>query len=211
MSNITDPVLVASGAPSIASFGAGGQMYNADIFGGFNISAQQVNPLFSFRSTDPGVVNAPLLTNLTEAQKIGSTMDFKAVALGVRIIPTGVSGKGDTVLTPDEVAAMKSLLASAVITLNYGSNETKIAEFTGMHLTAPVDFAAADATNNCAIANGAINSTAWIKLSMPVGIEANLNIGGTVRFTKPVPASLYATANTFAFVVVLSGLKIVKS
>ena len=81
MSNITDPVLVAPGAPSIASFGAGGQMYNADIFGGFNISAQQVNPLFSFRSTDPGVTNAALLTNLTEAQKIGSTMDFKAVAL----------------------------------------------------------------------------------------------------------------------------------
>ena len=87
MSNITDPVLVAAGAPSIASFGAGGQMYNADIFGGFNISAQQVNPLFSFRSTDPGVTNAALLTNLTEAQKIGSTMDFKAVALGVRISP----------------------------------------------------------------------------------------------------------------------------
>ena len=211
MSNITDPVLVAPGAPSIASFGAGGQMYNADIFGGFNISAQQVNPLFSFRSTDPGVVNAPLLTNLTEAQKIGSTMDFKAVALGVRIIPTGVSGKGDTALTPDEAAAMKSLLASAVITLTYGSNETKIAEFTGMHLTAPVDFTAADATNTCAVTNGTINSTAWIKLSMPVGIEANLNIGGTVRFTKPVPASRYATANTFAFVVVLSGLKIVKS
>ena len=211
MSNITDPVLVAPGAPSIASFGAGGQMYNADIFGGFNISAQQVNPLFSFRSTDPGVVNAPLLTNLTEAQKIGSTMDFKAVALGVRIIPTGVSGKGDTALTPDEAAAMKSLLTSAVITLTYGSNETKIAEFTGMHLTAPVDFTAADATNTCAVTNGAINSTAWIKLSMPVGIEANLNIGGTVRFTKPVPASRYATANTFAFVVVLSGLKIVKS
>ena len=211
MSNITDPVLVAPGAPSIASFGPGGQMYNADIFGGFNISAQQVNPLFSFRSTDPGVVNAPLLTNLTEAQKIGSTMDFKAVALGVRIIPTGVSGKGDTALTPDEAAAMKSLLASAVITLTYGSNETKIAEFTGMHLTAPVDFTAADATNTCAVTNGAINSTAWIKLSMPVGIEANLNIGGTVRFTKPVPASLYETANTFAFVVVLSGLKIVKS
>lgn len=211
MSNITDPVLVAPGAPSIASFGAGGQMYNADIFGGFNISAQQVNPLFSFRSTDPGVVNAPLLTNLTEAQKIGSTMDFKAVALGVRIIPTGVGGKGDTALTPDEAAAMKSLLASAVITLTYGSNETKIAEFTGMHLTAPVDFTAADATNTCAVTNGAINSTAWIKLSMPVGIEANLNIGGTVRFTKPVPSSLYSTANTFAFVVVLSGLKIVKS
>lgn len=206
MSNITDPVLVADGAPIMSSFGAGGQMYNADIFGGFNISATLVNPLFTFRSTDPGVTNAALLTNLTEANKIGSTMEFKAVGLGVRVIPTG-----DSLLTPAQVAAMKSLLNSAVITLTYGSNETKIAEFTGMHLTAPVDYIAGDSTNTCAAQNGAINSTAWIKLSCPVGIEANLNIGGTVRFTKAVPSVLTSTPNSFAFVVVLTGLKVVKS
>lgn len=206
MSNITDPVLVADGAPIMSSFGAGGQMYNADIFGGFNISATLVNPLFTFRSTDPGVTNAALLTNLTEANKIGSTMEFKAVGLGVRVIPTG-----DSLLTPAQVAAMKSLLNSAVITLTYGSNETKIAEFTGMHLTAPVDYIAGDSTNTCASQNGAINSTAWIKLSCPVGIEANLNIGGTVRFTKAVPSVLTSTPNSFAFVVVLTGLKVVKS
>lgn len=206
MSNITDPVLVADGAPMMSSFGAGGQMYNADIFGGFNISATLVNPLFTFRSTDPGVTNAALLTNLTEANKIGSTMEFKAVGLGVRVIPTG-----DSLLTPAQVAAMKSLLNSAVITLTYGSNETKIAEFTGMHLTAPVDYIAGDTTNTCAAQNGAINSTAWIKLSCPVGIEANLNIGGTVRFTKAVPSVLTSTPNSFAFVVVLTGLKVVKS
>lgn len=206
MSNITDPVLVADGAPIMSSFGAGGQMYNADIFGGFNISATLVNPLFTFRSTDPGVTNAALLTNLTEANKIGSTMEFKAVGLGARVIPTG-----DSLLTPAQVAAMKSLLNSAVITLTYGSNETKIAEFTGMHLTAPVDYIAGDSTNTCAAQNGAINSTAWIKLSCPVGIEANLNIGGTVRFTKAVPSVLTSTPNSFAFVVVLTGLKVVKS
>ena len=206
MSNITEPVLVADGAPMMSSFGAGGQMYNADIFGGFNISATLVNPLFTFRSTDPGVTNAALLTNLTEANKIGSTMEFKAVGLGVRVIPTG-----DSLLTPAQVAAMKSLLNSAVITLTYGSNETKIAEFTGMHLTAPVDYIAGDSTNTCAAQNGAINSTAWIKLSCPVGIEANLNIGGTVRFTKAVPSVLTSTPNSFAFVVVLTGLKVVKS
>lgn len=206
MSNITDSVLVANGAPQMASFGAGGQMYNADIFGGFNISATLVNPLFTFRSTDPGVTNAPLLTNLTEANKIGSTMEFKAVGLGVRIIPTG-----DALLTPDQVAAMKSLLNSAIITLTYGSNETKIAEFSGMHLTAPVDYIAGDSTNTCAAQNGAINNTAWIKLTIPVGIEANLNIGGTVRFTKAVPSVLISTPNSFAFVVVLTGMKVVKS
>ena len=41
--------------------------------------------------------------------------------------------------------------------------------------------------------------------------QANLNIGGTVRFTRPVPASLYATENSFGFVVIMSGLKVVKS
>lgn len=206
MSNITDSVMVASGAPVMQSFGAGGQMYNADIFGGFNISAALVNPLFTFRATDPGVTNASLLTNLTEAQKIGSTMEFKAVALGIRIIPTG-----DSLLTPAQIAAMKSLLNSAVITLTYGSNETKIAEFSGMHLTAPVDYIAGDATNTCVTQNGAINNTAWIRLSIPVAIEANLNIGGTVRFNKAVPSVLTSTPNSFAFVVVLSGMKVVKS
>lgn len=207
MSSITSSVPVAAGAPSMPSFGAGGQMYIADIWGGFNISATLVNPLFTFRATDSSITNAQQLTNLTEAQKIGSTMEFKAVQLGLRVVPMG-SG---TALTPDQVNDMKSLLASAVVTLTYGSNETKIGEFSGLHLMAPVDFMAADATNTCAASNGAINSQAWINLKEPVCIQANLNIGGTVRFTRPVPASLYTVADSFGFIVILSGLKVVKS
>jgi hypothetical protein len=152
------------------------------------------------------VANAAQLTNLTEAQKIGSTMAFKVGQLGLRV----VSFKGET-LTLAEIAAMKDLLASAVVTLNYGSNETKIGEFTGLHLQAPVDVVGGDATNTCAVENGAINSTAWIKLRQPIGIMPNLNIGGTVKFTRPVPAGLYSTANSFGFIVIMSGLKIVKS
>lgn len=205
MSNILDPVQVQD-AVQVESFGAGGQQYIADIWGGINVSAEQVNPLFSFRATDSNVANAAQLTNLTEAQKIGSTMAFKVVQLGLRV----VSFKGET-LTLDEIAAMKDLLASAVVTLNYGSNETKIGEFTGLHLQAPVDVVGGDATNTCAVENGAINSTAWIKLRQPIGIMPNLNIGGTVKFTRPVPAGLYSTANTFGFIVIMSGLKIVKS
>lgn len=207
MANITDSVGVASGAPSLPSFGAGGQMYIADIWGGFNISATLVNPLFTFRCTDTSVANAEQLTNLTEAQKIGSTMEFKAVQLGLRVVPLA-SG---AVLNPAVVEDMKSLLASAVVTLNYGSNETKIGEFSGLHLMAPVDYVAADATNTCAAQNGAINSQSWINLREPVAIQANLNIGGTVKFTRPVPASLYSTPNSFGFVVIMSGLKVVKS
>lgn len=207
MANITDSVGVASGAPSLPSFGAGGQMYIADIWGGFNISSTLVNPLFTFRCTDTSVANAEQLTNLTEAQKIGSTMEFKAVQLGLRVVPLA-SG---AVLDPAVVEDMKSLLASAVVTLNYGSNETKIGEFSGLHLMAPVDYVAADATNTCAAQNGAINSQSWINLREPVAIQANLNIGGTVKFTRPVPASLYSTPNSFGFVVIMSGLKVVKS
>lgn len=205
MSNILSPVQVQD-AVEVESFGAGGQQYIADIWGGINVSAEQNNPLFSFRATDSNVANAAQLTNLTEAQKIGSTMAFKVVQLGLRV----VSFKGET-LTLDEIAAMKDLLASAVVTLNYGSNETKIGEFTGLHLQAPVDVVGGDATNTCAVENGAINSTAWIKLRQPIGIMPNLNIGGTVKFTRPVPAGLYSTANSFGFIVIMSGLKIVKS
>ena len=205
MSDILSPVQVQD-AVEVESFGAGGQQYIADIWGGINIGAEQNNPLFSFRATDSNVANAAQLTNLTEAQKIGSTMAFKVVQLGLRV----VSFKGET-LTLDEIAAMKDLLASAVVTLNYGSNETKIGEFTGLHLQAPIDVVGGDATNTCAVENGGINSTAWIRLRQPIGIMPNLNIGGTVRFTRPVPAGLYSTPNTFGFIVIMSGLKIVKS
>lgn len=206
MANITESV-TAQTAPVLQSFGAGGQMYIADIWGGFNISAKTDNPLFNFRATDLSMPNAEQLTNLVEASKIGSTMEFKAVQLGLRVIPL-TSG---AVLDPKVVEDMKSLLASAVVTITYGSNNTRIGEFSGLHLMAPVDYVAADATNTCAAQNGAINNTSWINLPVPVCIQANLNIGGTVRFTRPVPASLYASDNSFGFVVIMSGLKVVKS
>ena len=174
---ITDSVPVAPSAPVLRSFGAGGQQYIADIWGGFNVSAKLVNPLFTFRATDTSIANAEQLTNLAEAQKIGSTMEFKAVQLGLRVVPL-TSG---AVLDPAVVEDMKSLLASA------------------------------DATNTCAAQNGAINSASWINLKEPVCIEANLNIGGTVKFTRPVPASLYSTPDSFGFVVIMAGLKVVKS
>lgn len=207
MSNILSPVQVQD-AVEVESFGAGGQQYIADIWGGINVSAEQTYPLFSFRATDNNVPNAAQLTNLTEALKIGSTMAFKAIQLGIRL----VSFKANK-LTLEEYAALKDLLASAVVTLNYGSNETKIGEFTGMHLMAPVDAVASDSSDTCAVENGGINSTAWIKLRQPIGIMPNLNIGGTVKFTRAVPSVLYSGANEnkFGFVVIMSGLKIVKS
>ena len=93
MSSILASV-VPTNAPSIASFGAGGQMYIADMFTGFNISSERTNQLFAFAETDNSVPNAEFLTNLTEARKIGSTMDFKALQIGLRVVPRKLHGTG---------------------------------------------------------------------------------------------------------------------
>lgn len=205
MSSILDSV-VPTNAPSIVSFGAGGQMYVAEMYTGFNVSAERTNQLFAFPETDSSVPNAEFLTNLTEARKIGSTMDFKALQLGLRVVPTG-----DAPLTAAQVAAAKSLLASAKVKITLGSNQTIVGEFTGMHLLAPVDFLSLESSASSQQTNGAIGNTAWINLKEPIGIQANCNIGGSVRFSKAVPTALTATANSFAFIVVLAGLKVVKS
>lgn len=203
MGQITQPVTTT--APNIESFGAGGQMYMAEMWTGFNISAATINPLFAITATDGGT-NSEQLTNLEERRKIGSTMAFKADRIGFRVLSFGTG-----VLTPDQVAEMKRLLASAVITLNVGSNETKIAEFSGMSIMEAVDFAAADSTNTCAVGGGLGGGISWIKLQVPILVQANCNIGGTVRFTRAVPSALTSTVNSFGFVVMLQGLKVVKS
>lgn len=203
MGQITQPLTTT--APSIESFRSGGQMYMAEMWTGFNVSAETINPLFSITATDGGT-NSAQLTNLEERRKIGSTMAFRADRLGIRILNFGTG-----VVTPAQVQEVKRLLASAKITLNLGSNETKVAEFSGLSLMEPVDFVAADSTNTCAVGGGLGGGIGWIKLQMPIEIEANCNIGGTVRFTRAVPTALTSTPNSFGFVIVLQGLKVVKS
>lgn len=207
MSSILSPV-IPTNAPAVQSFGAGGQMYVADLWTGFNITADRDNELFAFSRTDSNVANSRMLTNLTEPRKIGSTMTFKATQIGLRVIKTK-----DNTLTLAEVTAMKDLLNSAVVKINYGSNDTVIAEFTGMHLTNPVDYivGAPSATADAIGCSGAVNPAGFIRLPEPIGMQDNVNIGGSVHFGRAVPSGLYSTANTFAFVVVLSGLKVVKS
>jgi hypothetical protein len=68
--SITTPVTTT--APMIESFGTGGQMYMASIWGGENVRNETILPLFSFRATDNTHENAAQLTNLQEAQKVGS-------------------------------------------------------------------------------------------------------------------------------------------
>lgn len=201
MGQITNPV--ATTAPAIESFGPGGQMYMAEMWTGFNVSAETINPLFAITATDGGT-NSAQLTNLEERRKIGSTMAFRADRIGIRILNFGTGA-----VTPAQVQEMKRLLASAKITLNVGSNETKIAEFSGMSVMEAIDFVAQD--TNPSTAGGLGGGIAWIKLQIPIEIQANCNVGGTVRFTRAVPAALTSTPNSFGFVVLLQGLKVVKS
>lgn len=210
--SITTPVTTT--APIIDSFGAGGQMYMASIWGGENVRTNSILPLFSFRATDSTKENAAQLTNLQEAQKVGSTMAFRATRLGFRLLWFGSSTP-----TPAEVEAMKQLFASAVVTLTVGSNETKIAEFSGLDLMQPIDLAAETAegttTSTSAFAAGLGGGIGWINLQIPVEIQANVNIGGTVKFTRAIPSALQPALDTdpskCGFVVIMQGLKVVKS
>lgn len=202
--SITTPVTTT--APMIDSFGAGGQMYMASIWGGENVRKETILPLFSFRATDNTHENAAQLTNLQEAQKVGSTMAFRANRLGFRVLWFGSAAPSLA-----EVEALKQLLASMVVTLNVGSNETKVAEFSGLDLMQPVDLAAAAAGASAGL-NGGIG---WINLQIPVEIQANVNIGGTIKFTRAIPSALQPAQDSdpakCGIVVIMQGLKVVKS
>ena len=197
---------VTTTAPMINSFGAGGQMYMASIWGGENVRKETILPLFSFRATDNTHENAAQLTNLQEAQKVGSTMAFRANRLGFRVLWFGSAAPSLA-----EVEALKQLLASMVVTLTVGSNETKVAEFSGLDLMQPVDFAAAAAGASAGL-NGGIG---WINLQIPVEIQANVNIGGTIKFTRAIPSALQPAQDSdpakCGIVVIMQGLKVVKS
>lgn len=193
---------------SIVSFGPGGQGYIYDMETGFMVSSERTNPIFDFSSTDKSVANAEFLTNLVEARKIGSTMAVDAVQLGFR-----VSKIDGTACSPAELAAMKALLASARVKLTYGSNDTVVGEFAGQHIMAPVDNLCADTTATSMSQAGGMNCASWINLPVSIPMQPNVNIGGSVRFTLPVPSALIPGEGEepkFAFKVILAGYKQVK-
>ena len=190
------------------SFAGAGQIYNADLFGGLVVSKERVNSLFQFRKTDASRAFAELLTNLDEDGKIGSTMAFLVTHIGVRIFKLDGS-----VWTPDEAAAVKFLLASALVEVNYGANKTKVGEFSGQHFLAPVDFLTTDDTATAAATNAGAAGSSFIKLSEKIQIQKNLQIGGFVRFGADVPTILWSddggttVKQKFGFTVHLYGVK----
>lgn len=190
---------------AVRSFGAGGQIYSAEIYGGFNVSAATENPLFTFRRNDSSVANAKFLTNLHEAGKIGSTMEFLVTHVGLRVVKFDATAA----ITPQEAQAMKTLLASANVEIGLGSDNVKIAEFSGLHLMAPVDGVASDATNTCAASEGGARANNFIRLRVPIPMQKNVELRGSVNFAQAPDAALTTTADSFGFVVVLYGVKVV--
>lgn len=192
---------------NVRSFGPGGQVYNSEIYGGFNISAATENPLFTFRQDDSGA-NSKFLTNLHEAGKIGSTMEFLCTHVGVRV----VKFSGAAALTAAQVQAMKALLASAKIELGLGADNTKICELSGMHFMAPVDAETSDVSTVTAVsAVGGAQAGNFCRLRMPIPMQRNVELRGTVKFAQTPDSALTGTANTFGFIVILYGLKVVST
>lgn len=210
MSNITEAVTTT--APDIVSFGAGGQMYMASMYTGFEIRRSKIiNPLFAFTRNDSSPANAAALTNLDEARKIGSTMAFRAYRVGMRLVCLDGTAPNGAV-----AHCAKTLLSGAALTLTVGSNETKIAEFSGLDLMQPVDVVASDSTDNVANVGGLGGGIGWIPLQVPIEIQANCNVGGLVRFNNTTTLTSLTPAGDsdpakWGFVVILQGLKVVKS
>lgn len=189
--------------PNVQSVGPGGQIYIANLFGGFTVKAgKALNPLFTFAQTDNTVKFSRVLTNLVEASKIGSTMAFVAQQIGIRAVKLGNSPA-----SAQEVHDIKRLLASARVMVEYGSNRTIAGEFTGLHFLNTEEFGAESATDK-AIAHGSpSNSSAWCALPIAIPLQASINIGGSVEFGIDVPASLVVDNQEWAFVVVMAGQK----
>lgn len=199
---------VAVNPNEAVSFAGAGQIYNSELFGGLIVSKERVNPLFQFRKTDASRHFAELLTNLDEDGKIGSTMAFLVTHIGFRIFKLDGSK-----YTPAEAAAVKFLMASALVDVTYGANKTKVGEFSGQHFLSPVDFLMDDSTATAAAANAGAAGSSFIKLSEKIQIQKNLQIGGSVRFGADVPTILWSdddgttVKEKFGFTVILYGVK----
>ena len=208
LSSFFESVLPELVPNNVRSFGPGGQIYSAEIYGGFNVSANTENEVFTFRRDDSSVPNAKFLTNLEQAGRLGSTEEFLVTHVGLRV----VKFSGAAALTSAEEAAMKNLLASAYVVIGLGADAQKIGQFSGLHVMAPVDGAASDVSTVTASHEvGGAAANAFIRLRMPIPMQRNVEVRGKVKLAKAPETVLTSTANTFGFVVILYGVKVVAS
>lgn len=192
----------------LRSFGAGGQIYSAEIYGGVNIDANTEKSLFTFRRDESSIANAKFLTNLEQDGRLGSTEEFLVTHVGFRV----VKFSGAAALTSAEEAAMKNYLASAYVELGLGADAQKIGQFSGMHVMAPVDGAASDVSTVTASHEvGGCVASNFIRLRVPIPMQRNVEVRGKLKLAKAPETVLTSTANTFGFVVILYGVKVVAS
>jgi hypothetical protein len=188
----------------VASFGPGGQSYIANLFSGFIIDGTKQKALFQFAQNDNAVPFASVLTNLREAGRIGSTMNFTALQVGWRCIKLG-----DTMPTQQEIHDLKRYLASGKIELTIGSNETRIAEFSGAHLMNIEEFASETVlTNAFGGTSNPVNTSSWVNLIQPIPLQNNVELGG--KFTcnlTAVPPALITASQNWAVLVMFAGIK----
>lgn len=193
---------------NVRSFGAGGQIYDAEIYGGVNIDTTLDKSIFKFGRDDSSVPNAKFLTNLEQAGRLASTEEFLVTYIGFRV----VKFSGAAALTSAEEAAMKNLLASAYVEIGLGADAQKIAQFSGMHVMAPVDGAASDVSTVTASHEvGGCVSSNFIRLRMPIPMQANVELRAKLHLAKAPETVLTSTPNSFGFVVILHGVKVVAS
>lgn len=197
---------------TIQSFGAGGQVYSAEIWGGFPIHSDTENQLFTFSRDDNGQPFAKFLTNLQRPGQLGSTEEFIVTHVGARI----VKFDGSAALSSAEVEAAKNCLASAYIELGLGNDFVKIGQFSGMHWQAPVDASVTDvSTVTAAVSEGGACANNFISLRVPIPMQRNVELRGSVKFAK-APDSKLQPAGTpavdkFGFVVLLYGVKVIST
>lgn len=183
-------------APEVSSFGPGGQYYGASIFGGFILEAAKTVFEF-FNISEASGPWAKVLTNLKEAGKIGSSMNFTSVMY----VPRLVKVTGDS-MTAAEAAAATLFMASSRVELYIGSNDTKVAEY--------------DLCQFLNVISGPIEGAAGITASLPInqmpqvnlppalmqGLAPNTQIAGKVFCNLPggCPAALGLDGEDPAFI-----------
>lgn len=209
MSALLDSLMYVLNPDGVQSFSPNGQIYNSTLKGGVNISAKLENKLFNFRKGDGAVANSDVLTNLPEAGKIGSTMEFVVTHVGFHVVKLSPGAA-----TAAQIANMKNVLKGATVEIGVGSDSTKIGEFSGLHLMGSVDEQASDVSTVTAESSvGGSCASNFINLRIPIPLQKNVELRGNVTFDIAPDSSLYTgdNANKFAFIVLLYGYKIVST
>ena len=168
----------------VRTFGPGGQIYAANLVGGFKlVSGQKTYDFFDIAESSPDIWSK-VLTNLKEAGKIGNSMTFISKQYALRFAK--VDG---TIASAAEVAALIDFLIGSRVELYVGSNQTKVSELDLSHFLNLVNIS----TDAASVALP-INQSAWVSLQgvLQQGLEQNTEISGKVFCNLPTgtPAAL---------------------